>query len=311
MDFILVINQIIILFLLLILGYVIHRLKIIDANFIKKLSGFLLKVTLPALIISSMQLRDFNSELLEETLLLTGISIVTYLIAIVLAMIIPRLLPIKQNELGLYQFILVFANVGFIGYPLVEAVLGKEAIFYAAIFNLPFNFLVYTLGYYYMTKNNEHVEKFNLKKCFNPGVIAVFIGFALFVLPIKLPYAINEAISIVGGLTTPLSMIIVGGLLIDIKLKDLFKDYMIYFVSFYRMIVFPLLIFGLMRLFFGDSLNIYLMGVPIIVSALPVAVNAAILAERYDQHPDLASKSIFISTLLSMITIPLIAYIVF
>lgn len=310
MDFNIVINQIIILFILMICGYVVRRLNIIDGHFIKGLSGLLLKVTLPALIISSMQLGQLSSDVIKDLLLLVSISIGTYALAILLAIIIPKIIKVSQRQLGLYQFILVFANVGFLGYPLVEAILGKEALFYAAIFNLPFNFFVYTLGYYYMSKGMEEQEKFSYKKFINPGVVAVLIGLVLLIFDIKLPYAIGESIDIVGGLTTPLSMIIVGGLLVNIKLKSLFSDLKLYGVCIYRLILFPLVVLVILKLIFKDTLHPYVLAIPVIISALPVAVNAAILAEQWDQDGDLASKSIFISTLLCIVTVPGMAYLI-
>lgn len=311
MDFKIVINQIIVLFLLMLCGYTVRRLKVINGQVIKGLSSLLLKVTLPALIISSMQLGELSPSVVKDLLLLVLISLCIFGIAILFALFIPKLLKAPEKDYGLYQFILVFANVGFLGYPLVEAILGREALFYTAIFNLPFNFLVYTLGYYYMSKNSDTKIKIGLKTFINPGVVAVCIGLVLLIFGIKLPYALDEAITSVGNLTTPLSMLIVGGLLVNINLKDVFGNYRLYITSAYRMIVFPLMIYFLMSLIFRDSLSRYMMAIPVIISALPVAVNAAIIAEEWEQDANLASTSIFISTLLCLITIPTLMFLLF
>src|SRR5688572_18584738 len=116
-DFVLIISQVATLFILIGIGYVLHRMQIFNKPFIKSLSGFLLNVTMPALIISSFQLRDLTPELLRISGVLLLLSLLIYGVAILLACCLPKLLGVKANKKGLFQFMLVFSNVGFIGYP--------------------------------------------------------------------------------------------------------------------------------------------------------------------------------------------------
>lgn len=297
-----IINQILVLFILILVGFIITKLKIIDDQMINSLSGLLLKITLPAFIISSMQLKEMTEEILNTSVFLLEFSIFTYSVAIILALFIPKLIKAPKEDAGVYKFMLVFANVGFMAYPVLGAILGKESIFYAAIYNLSFNVLVYTVGIYFLTKHNKVENDFTWKKFINPGVIAVIIGFSLFILNIKLPYALKESLNLIGNLTTPLSMLIIGGLLTHVEFGSLFKNWRLYFISFIRLVLFPLFVLFTVRMFSNDEMVV---GTIYIIAAMPMGTNGGILAEQYNANAELASQAIFISTLLSIITIPI------
>lgn len=300
----LIINQILVLFIIILLGFILKKMNIIDEFLIKKLSGLLLTITMPALIISSMQLKQVDPTILKECLFIFVFSGFTYLVSILFAIVVTRLTKCKKDDIGVYRFMLVFANVGFMGYPVLTAILGKESLFYGAIFNLPFNFLVYTIGIYFLKKKNQEKNDFTWKIFINPGVVAVLLGLVLFVFDIKLPFALEKAVSMVGDLTVPLSMLIIGGVLTNIHLKEVLSNWRIYLFSLLRLIVFPLMVLWIVRVFTSNELII---GTAFILTAMPMATNGVILAEQYDGNARLASETIFISTLLSIITIPVIA----
>lgn len=306
MEFLKIFNQILMLFLLMVAGYAARKIEVFDDKVTKGLSSILLKLTLPALIISSMQ-NPFSTELLKQSGQILLLSVITYGISIGIAVLVPKLMKSSDEEKSVYQFILLFSNVGFMGYPVVESVFGKEALFYTAIYNLPFNLLVFTLGIYLFTSKGGKDHKVNWKIFVNPGVVAVFIGFFLFIFSIRLPYAIEGAVELLGSTTTPLSMIIVGGLLAKIEVKKVLGNWRVYVTSLVRLIVLPILIWLIFKGFITDPL---LLGVPVIIAAMPAAANTAILAEEYGGNAELASQGVFISTLLSVISIPLIAFLI-
>jgi len=300
----LIVNQILVLFIIILLGFVLRKMNIINELLIKKLSELLLKITMPALIISSMQLKQVDQAILKECMFIFVFSGFIYIGSILFAIILTKVTKCNKADEGVYRFMLVFANVGFMGFPVLAATLGKEALFYGAIFNLPFNFLVYTIGIYFLKKKNEEKNDFTWKMFINPGVVAVLIGLVLFVFNIKLPFALDKALSMVGDLTVPLSMLIIGGVLTSIHLKEVLSNWRIYLFSLLRLIVFPLMVLYIVRAFTSNELII---GTAFILTAMPMATNGVILAEQYDGNARLASESIFVSTLLSIITIPVIA----
>jgi predicted permease len=302
MDYSSIFNQILILFILLIVGYISRKINIFDDKITKGLSDLILKITLPAMIIGSMIGND-NPDLAEKFGKILLISISVYSITFILALLLPRIIGSRPYELGVFEFAIMFSNVGFMGYPVTAAVFGEEGVFYAAIFNLPFNLLVFTIGIIFLSSKQGQKSKINPKLLINPGVIAVLIGFILFSLNINLPKAITGSLDLLGSVTTPLSMIVIGGLLAKVRINKIFSNYRVYIIMIFRLFLVPLVIYFVLKNFVG---GVYLLGVPVLLSAMPVAANSAILAEEYKGNAELASQTVFITTLFSVISIPLI-----
>ncbi len=303
MDFSAIINQIIVLFLVLFLGYFIRKRNIIDDHTSKKMSSFIVNITAPMLILSSMMSKTELGS--REILSILSISIMVYICLFLMTFIIPRILGVEQHNLGVYKFMIMFSNVGFMGFPVVESIFGKEAIFYASIYNLPCSALVYTLGIFFVSMNNKERVKFEFKKMLNPGVCAVIIGLFIFTFKWTPPIAIGKTINMIGGLTTPLSMIVIGASLANVKIKNIFSNVRLYIYSVLKLIVFPVIILLIIRNF---GFNPIMAGVPVIVTGMPVAANAVILSKEFGGNDELASEGVFISTMLSIITIPLMVY---
>lgn len=303
MDFLTVLNQLLILFILLLIGYVGRKLNVFDGKVTKGLASILIKISLPALIISSMQ-SPFSSELLAQSGQILAFSFLVYGGSFLLALWIPKLLRANPDEVGVFRFIIMFSNVGFMGYPVLEVIFGPEALFYGAIYNLPFNFLIFTVGIILLRAGRREQDSMNWKIFINPGAIAVCIGFILFTFSLHLPEAVAGAVDMMGSTTTPLSMIIVGALLFNIRVRQIFGNWRIYVVCAVRLFIIPLIVFLILRLFYNDTLMI---GVPVIIAAMPAAANTAILAEEYKANGELASQGVFISTLVSIISIPIVS----
>ena len=189
------------------------------------------------------------------------------------------------------------------GYPIVETILGKDAIFYAAIFTIPFNLLIMTLGVFVICKENNNYS-FSFKSLINPVIISIFIGLSLFILNIKLPYIINRPIELLGNITTPLSMIVIGSMLCLSSISECVKNKKLYIVSFIRLVLMPILIYFILKGIVYDKL---LFSIPIVIVSMPVASNTAILSSEYNANDKLASQLVFMSTLFSIVTIPIIS----
>jgi predicted permease len=297
-----VFEQILALFLLLLAGYLARKSGLLDSQLTKGLSGLLLKLALPALIIDSMQ-KPFSASLLRESGIIFFISLAVYACSVVFALLFPRVLAATPEERGVFSFALIFSNVGFMGYPVVFAVFGETGVFYAAIYNLPFNFLLFTLGIMIISKKVEGAPPINWKLLVNPAVAAVFIGFFLFLFSVALPRPISLAVHQLGLLTPPLSMLLVGSLLCTIPVKRVFTDWRVYIVSLLRLLLLPFLVWLALQ---GFRLPELLVGIPTVITAMPAAANSAILAEQYEGNAALASQIVFLSTLLSVLCIPLV-----
>ena len=301
MDIKNVFTQVFILFILILVGYIATKKNLIDSSLTKKLSKLIMNIFLPCMIINSMQL-EYSPTILKKVLLLILISLLIYAISFLIAIIF-KAISKSKNDIGVYQFAILFSNVGFMGYPIVEAILGKDAIFYAAIFNIPFNLLIMTLGVFVICKENNNYS-FYFKSLINPVIISIFIGLSLFILNIKLPYIINRPIELLGNITTPLSMIVIGSMLCLSSISECVRNKKLYIVSFIRLILMPILIYFIIKGIVDDKL---LFTIPIVISSMPVASNTAILSSEYNANEKIASQLVFVSTLFSIITIPIIA----
>ncbi len=298
-----ILNQILNLFLFIVVGFAARKLKVFDDNTTKGMTSLLLKVFLPGLIITAMQ-KNFTPDLLKESGQILLISFVVYAFSFLIAIGLPYLIKPSDTERGVFQFIVMFSNVGFMGYPVLQAVFGKEALFYAAVYNMPFNLLAFTIGIIFLTGSNILGSKFDPKLLLNPGVISVLTGFIIFIFSIKIPAVIYGPLKLLGDMTPPFSMIVIGAMLAKIEYNKIFKNKKVYIVSFIRLIIIPFLIWAVLKSFIHNPL---MLGVPIIIAAMPAAANTPILAEEYGGNGELGSQGVLISTLLSIITIPFMA----
>ncbi len=303
MDFILIAKSIGTLLILMAIGFLVFRLHIIDRHGVTGLTSLLVNVTLPCLIISSMQI-PISPALVSDMVTIFSIEGILYGISLSCALIIPRFLGGSSYEQGVFRFMLFFSNLGFMGYPVCEALFGPESLFYVSLVNLPFGFLVFTIGVL-MLRPDIGINV-NIRKIINPGFIASVTGLILFLLNLQIPSPFSDAFQVLGSTTSPLAMVVIGALLATLPLSAMVGDIRIYFISAFRLVIIPLCLFLIIRQFISDSLII---GVTVMLAAMPVAANTVLLAEEYGVDAEIASKGVFISTLLCCITVPMIGMI--
>lgn len=293
-----VINQVLILFLIIGVGYYAKKRDIINEEINKGLNKILLELTLPLMIISSFDY-TFSSEIMGNI-----IKIFIYSLGIHVFLILISAWPyvkLDKDKRDILRFITIFSNCGFMGYPVLGSIYGKIGILYASVFNIPYNFFAWSFGV--MLFSREKDSKSLKKVLLNPGILAVFIGVFLFMFSIKLPKPIYSTFKLVGDMTTPLSMIIIGVMISEIRFKKVFEEASIYYASFIRLILVPALTFLILSLINADPM---LRNIAVAVEAMPAAALSAILAQAHDKKPEFASQAVFITTLLSVVTIPLV-----
>ncbi|GAB6099363.1 AEC family transporter [Halanaerocella petrolearia] len=286
-------------------GFVIKRLRIVDDNLSQNLTNLIIYVTLPALLIDSMNY-EFSLERLTQlgTVFITALGV--YLLMIVVSYLTVNILSAKGSAKDIYQFILIFANAGFMGYPMVKVIYGtSEVVFLAAIYNLVFNVLLWSLGVIIMTRSQEDSHGFSFQNLINPGIISIGIGFFLFLFSIKLPEPISHTLKMLGETTTPLSMIVVGSILAQVSLSEIFSNFKLWGVAIVRLLVLPILTLLILS---NLALDPLVLGVVVILTAMPAAANTAIFAQEFGGDEALASEGVFLTTLSSVLTIPLIVY---
>ncbi|MCX7920520.1 MAG: AEC family transporter [Clostridia bacterium] len=297
-----IINQVFILLLIMATGFYAQKRKYINDRVYKGLSDIMLDVTLPLMIISS-----FNVKFSKEMFANVGKAFVVSVAAHVFFIAATGLLFFRysRDKRGVLSFLGIFSSCGFIGFPIMESLYGKTSILYGSIYVLVFNVFLWTYGSYILkTKDSNADPKASFVRAWlNPGLISVAIGIILFYSPYKLPYAVFRAAEIVGSMTTPLSMIIIGSMLAGMNIKDVFSGWDIYYTSLIRLVVLPGIVLLILRLLGFQGI---LLGSLVIATAAPTAAVTVVLTGRSGGDTVLASRCVFISTILCMFTIPLL-----
>ena len=304
MDIQVVLDQMIILFLVMIVGYIANKTKVLDENLNQKLSTFVLNITSPALILSSVAepvQGDF-----KLVLQMISISVAVYLVLPFIGIIFAKLLRIPKEDRNLYQFMTIFSNIGFMGYPVVQAIFGNQALFFAAICNLVFNVVCFSYGVFLIS--GEEKLSFDIKKIVNPGIIFSILAVIIYITKWQMPSILAQTSSLVGSITTPLAMMIIGSSLAEIPLKEVLNDARIYVFTIIKQIFMPIVFWLILRRFITNEL---VLGVSVVLQAMPIASITLMFSSQYGGNTSLASKSIFITTLASVFTIPTLVYILF
>ena len=295
-----------VLLLCMTIDFLAGRLKLLDETACQRFSALLVNVTNPAMILYSVMEGEITLTTMQVLLILV-ISIAAHGAMYVIARLTPRLLRLPAKEWGIYQFMIMFGNVGFMGFPVVRAMFGPQAVFYAAVFTLPFNMLTYTLGVKWVSQDGK-AGKFNWKLLVGPNVIASLITFGLYLIRIRLPGPIVTVTGMLADVTTPLAMLIIGSSLARMDVKSVLLDGKIYGMCAIRLLLFPMLLWFVVSRFQTDPL---ILGLVVVEAAMPVATAATMLCVSYNGREETASKGVFVSTILSMVTIPFLMWLLF
>lgn len=301
MDIMVVFQTMLKLFLLLILGFVLFKCHIFDEYTNKKISALIVNVASPMLIISSIAGVEGSNK--SIVFLMIGAGILMYIGFIILGKIINRIFPFSKKDWPVYECMVVFANTGFMGYPVLLDVFGHEAVFYASLIHMAFNFFVYTYAIMCLTKGDDSEFKLNFKQLLTPGIILIFVGIFIYLFDIQLPSVLMDTINSVGSLTAPLSMMMIGSSLAVYPIKDSFTDWRSYVFAFVRLMIVPFVTMIMCRLLHIDA---YYANITIITNAMPVGSMVLMLATQYNANVKIVTRNIVVSTLLSVITIPIV-----
>ena len=302
-------NQMITLFLFMIIGYMIRKKKLIDANGCKSISWLVINVANPCMLVSSA----LSSEKAPSgKMLLTTLWLVVfvYTLLILSSLLMPELLRVQKKDRGVYRTMTLFSNIGYMGFPLLRTSYGSDCLIYASLFLVPFNLLIYTFGMSQFRTDHDSPasgkRKFQMGSIINVGTISCIISlWVSFARPV-FPMFISSALDYLGALPTSLSMIVIGASLTEIPLKELFTDKRLLAFSALKLLVIP--IAGLMAVkpFVREQ---DLLAVVMVMLATPVASMVVMIAQQHDADYRTAAKGLSLTTLLSVLTIPLVSLI--
>lgn len=288
------------IFLLMAVGYILAKKGYFNKETRIQMTNIVLMIILPCSIIKSFQI-EMNADILKSTLMILIISFAIQMLYALLNKVLYQ--NLEHDKKICCQYGTMVSNAGFLGMPIAEGVFGSMGLLYASIFLIPQRIFMWSSGLSLFAKNKQnHILRQVLT---HPCIIAIYIGVIVMILKsmgIELPTPINSTISAIASCNTAMSMFVIGGILSDVNRNEMLdQDAFIY--SFYRLIMIPLIIMLILRILHVDLLPANLC---ILLSAMPAASTTAMLAQKYDGDAIFASKLVFVSTLLSLITLPLI-----
>lgn len=300
--------QMVILFFVMAVGYVAKKTKVMSNEIDRGLSNLILSTSLPAMIIASVLTAD---ELPSATDILVsiGLSCASYVIIIAVALLATKAMRVHDGHKGVFRFMMTFGNVGFVGFPVLSAIFGQQAIIYASIFNLPFSFLVFTVGAWFLAQDagNGAKVKMGLKTFLSPAIIASVVAIALALLDVRGVPLVGDALDALGGLTVPGALLIVGSSLAGMPVRDLAGGPKLWIASLFRLAITPLIVWLVFRNFVADPM---LLTILVVVSAMPVATNGTMLCYQYGGDAKGMAQGTFVTTVLSIVSIPVLVAIV-
>lgn len=335
-----IIYNVALLFIMMIPGVLLKKLKMVPDGFGKGLSNLVLYIAQPALIFLAY-VRDFNAEILRNSAYVFALSIVAHALFAVIAMLCFK--GAEDARRRMLRFATIFSNAAFMGIPLISVVLEEAypgATLYASIYNITFNLFLWSLGVFICTskrdvnadgvddykevsniKKNENDDKkvkdgsgSILKAIYHPVTIAAIIGLVFFILPINtyVPGLVIESLTMLKNLVAPLSMVVIGLRLADMKFDGVLKDKHMYLFFALRHVILPLIIIAIIKLLSLCGINIeYVVAmVVVILAATPAASSATMFAEKFDCDAQYVSRLVTISTILSIATMPLLLMLV-
>ncbi|MCI8389121.1 MAG: hypothetical protein HFI35_00100 [Roseburia sp.] len=288
-------RQNITMFLYLMVGFFLFKKRLLTSQGSGEIGKMLLYIVMPMAIVRSY-MKDFSLAMMTGLL----VSFAAALAALLLAMAVSTLIFRKKSAIR--QFGASFSNAGFIGIPLVQMTLGEEAVFYVASFVAILNILQWTYGVFIITRDKSTIQ--GKKIATNPIVISFLAGMLLFFLPIQLPGILTGMIGTLASMNGPLAMIVLGAYLAQVPLRDLFTDRLTYLCAAVRLLLIPAL--TVLLLFLVPARYETIRFAVLLAAAAPVGANVAIFAQIYEKEYTDAVKDVCLSTVLSILTLPLI-----
>lgn len=290
------------LYIIVAIGFASRKMKILHSTANPVITQLMLYITMPALILTSLN-TTFSTELLTDSAWLVAMSIFILSSSILVASLLRRKAKLPEQQKSVYESLIVFGNQGFIGFAIIYLLMAEQGIIYLTLFNIFFLVLIWTYGIYIFTKKDQRL---NWKPLFlNPGILSTFVGIGMLFLPFTWPLPLVTTFESVGMMTIPLSMLLIGSLLADIswqEFKRYSKNFYVWNAAMFKLLILPLFLLVFLFLHVPYPLLI----VAVLTAGMPSASTTPVYAQKFGGDATFASFGVILTTLLCMVTIPLI-----
>ena len=304
-------KQMMIIFILIIIGVYLYRKNHLSNESSKQLSWIIVNITNPITLLCAA-LAEEDKVSTKEVGIAFLCFVVMYAILIPLAYLIPVLLGVQRDRRYAYRMLAIFGNVGFIGIPFASAVLGTGSLIFVSICGLTFNMIIYTYGVASLKKtariqhpDEELRDDFSIKNVINSGTVMAVVTIVVYLLDIKVPEIMDSTLRYIGNCTTFLSMIVLGTSVAQMVPKEVFSRWRLYVFVIVRQILVPILLIFILRPFIGNRL---ILSTAIVMAAMPAANLPLMMAKQYGVKEDMISAGIILTTIATIVTIPAVMY---
>ncbi len=306
-----ILHQILILGVLVLVGIGGSAFKVLNETIKDSLSKIIFNITLPLMLLTNFSSMDITPRLLVNSFSMVWLTFSVMAFMLFFGWVVSKILKLEPAESAIFKTHSVFGNIIYLGFPVVYALFGEEGLLYASMMQLVSNLLMWTVGVVLLNSGNGMTMRQSIFKVFNVNTYAITIGLIMFLFGIKLPEFLMKSLGGLGGSNTYLSMIYIGMMMYFSNIKGMLGNKAIYVLSFNKLMLVPIL---LMLLFFsigslaGFNPDKLVLSVLIIQSSMPCMANIVILAKEFGADDRMATANVFVSTILSIITLPLILY---
>ncbi len=308
-----IISQIFILAAVVIIGALASKFSILTPDSKNMLSKVIFNITLPLMLFTNFLKMDATPRLITNSFIVLPVSVFVILFMFMVGWITTRLFSIKGSDAAVFRTHSMFGNTIYLGIPLISALYGEEGLLYASMFILISNLIMWTGGVIVLSHGNTVPWRKSIRKVINPNTAAIILGLLFFMFSIRLPEIIITPMAELGQTTTWLAMLYIGSMLAFTNISGLLGKKDLYILSFNRLLLVPsalVLIFYLSGTIPGLSVDKLVSSVIVLEAAMPCMVTVVIMAKELDADDHLAVGNVFVSTLLSILTLPLIAMVI-
>ena len=301
-----IVTQMVILLLLVVAGFISNKCGLTGGDFDRRLSNFIINVSCPSLILSSVMGDVVPDRRLIIPLLVVGF--LTYVALFGVAWLLPRYFVREAYMRGMYSFMLMFGNVGFIGYPVVASIFGPQAVFYACLLNVPNTLFIFVVGTVFVLGGGGKL-RFSPRTLYCPGMIASYLSIVIVAMGWEqVPRVVAEPLRLLGGITVPGALLVIGSSMANIGRSHMLGSQRIYVMAALRLMAIPVLIYALSAIAGVDeTVN----RVNTVIIGMPVASYGTMFCLKYGRDETEMVRGTLVTTILSVVTIPLLTYILF
>lgn len=308
-----ILPQILILSILVLVGIIGAKCGVISVDVKDALAKLIFNITLPFMLLCNFNKLDRTPRLLSNSLTIILLTILTLLFMLLVSWVITLLIGMKKREASIFKTHSVFGNLVYLGFPLIAALYSEEGLLYAGMYQLVSNMMMWTIGVIILNQGKDLSIWQNVKHILNPNTYAVLIGFFMFLLSVKFPDILMKSLGGLGDSTTYFSMLYIGSMMYYTTLKGFLNRKEVYVFTTNKLIVLPLLILLILSAviyFYPGLIDVGVISILVLMSAMPAMANVVILAKIFGADDKLATVNVFISTIACLFTLPLILFLI-